>query len=150
MEGDTAGQPGFPVTSGPFEGWRTYRDVDPFEDALGPFFFRKEADGRVLCATVVEKKHLNGHGIMHGGAMMTFADYALFMVAIDHMGEFGGVTVQLDSTFVAPGQLGETVYADGEVVRASGSLIFVRGRIFRGEQTLLSWNGIIKKLKRKL
>ena len=33
----------------------------------------------------------------------------------------------------------------GEVVRAGGSLIFVRGQITTGDRTLMTFSGIIKK-----
>ncbi len=78
---------------------------------------------------------------------MTFADIALFQIAYAEMEGRSGVTVQLDSTFVDAGYLGDLIEATGEVVRAGGSLIFVRGEITSGGRTLLTFSGIIKKMK---
>ena len=56
-----------------------------------------------------------------------------------------GVTVQLDSTFIDGALVGELIEATGEVVRAGGSLIFVRGQITTGDRTLMTFSGVIKK-----
>jgi acyl-coenzyme A thioesterase PaaI-like protein len=58
-----------------------------------------------------------------------------------------GVTVQLDSTFIDGGYVGDLIEATGEVVRAGGSLIFIRGQITDEGRTLLTFSGIIKKMK---
>jgi acyl-coenzyme A thioesterase PaaI-like protein len=76
---------------------------------------------------------------------MTFADIALFQTAYQEMEGKNGVTVQLDSTLIDGAYVGELVEATGEVVRAGGSLIFVRGQISTGGRTLMTYSGIIRK-----
>ena len=56
---------------------------DPFEDHAGPFFFRKHEDGSVTCAFEAKPHHCNGGGFLHGGMLMTFADYSLFAIGSD-------------------------------------------------------------------
>ena len=70
------------VTEGEWAGWSLYGE-DPFEDLTGPFYYRRDDNGRLVCAFKAEKKHMNGGGFMHGGCLMTFADYALFIIAMD-------------------------------------------------------------------
>ena len=84
---------------------------------------------------------------MHGGCLMTFADIALFQTAYQQMEGSRGVTVQLDSTFVDAVKVGDLVEATGEVVRAGGSLVFVRGTIAVGERTVMTFSGVIKRWK---
>jgi acyl-coenzyme A thioesterase PaaI-like protein len=86
---------------------------------------------------------------MHGGCLMTFADFALFMVSLDALEGARGVTVTLDNTFVDAAWPGELVEATGEVTRAGGSLIFARGTVFTGQRTLLTFSGVIKRLRPK-
>jgi acyl-coenzyme A thioesterase PaaI-like protein len=76
---------------------------------------------------------------------MTFADIALFMLAYSEMEGASGVTVQLDSTFLDAGLVGDLIEATGEVTRAGGSLIFARGQITTGERLLMTFSGVIKK-----
>ncbi len=135
------------VDEGEFAGWETYDLKDTFDQVVGPFYFRADSDGRMRCAFRAEQKHMNAGGRMHGGCLMTFADIALFQTADQQMEGSRGVTVQLDSTFVDAVKVGDLVEATGEVVRAGGSLVFVRGVIAVGERTVMTFSGVIKRWK---
>jgi uncharacterized protein (TIGR00369 family) len=148
-------QPGGPkpVSEGEWAGWQSWRGTDAYEDLTGPFFFREEAEGAVRCAFRVEKKHLNGGQALHGGAMMTFADFCLFAIShpvrrakgdVDHH-----VTVSLNGEFVGPAYEGDLVEATGEVVRAGGSLSFIRGLMETGGKAMMSFSGVVKRVKRQ-
>lgn len=132
------------ITEGEFAGWHTYDLHGTFDQVVGPFYFRTD-EGRMRCAFRAEPKHMNAGGRMHGGCLMTFADIALFQTAYQEMEGKNGVTVQLDSTLIDGGYVGELIEATGEVVRAGGSLIFVRGQITTGTRTLMTFSGIIRK-----
>ena len=134
------------ITEGEWAGWRNW-GADPWEDAGGPFFYRVEDDGSVRCAFKAEPRHMNGGGFMHGGCLVTFADYALFAIAWKDLNESYAVTVSLNSEFISSGAVGDLVEATGEVVKAGGSLIFVRGRISVEDRTVMTFSGIIRKLK---
>ena len=58
---------------------------DPFEDHVGPFYFRIEGDARqagsVHCVLPTHPRHGNYAGGVHGGATLAFSDYALCLVA---------------------------------------------------------------------
>jgi uncharacterized protein (TIGR00369 family) len=136
-----------PARDPEWDGWQSWIG-DSFEDHTGPFYFRKEPDGSVRCAFRAAPQHMNGGGTMHGGCMLTFADYALFMIGIEAMPNGGGVTVSLNGEFVGPAMLGELVEATGEVVRAGGSLIFMRGKIEAGGRPVMTFSGVVKRAKR--
>ena len=133
------------VVDGEFAGWRRFDTRQSFDSLIGPFYFRNQDDGHVRCAFRAEQKHMNAGGRMHGGCLMTFADIALFMIAYEEMEGSRGVTVQLDSTFLDAARVGDLIEAYGEVTRAGGSLVFVRGQIVTGERLLFTFSGIIKK-----
>jgi uncharacterized protein (TIGR00369 family) len=133
---------------GEFAGWHYFPSRDTFDALAGPFYFRKDADGRIRCAFRAEQRHMNAGRRMHGGVLMTFADIALFMLAWESMEGERGVTVQLDSTFLDAARVGDLVEATGEVTRAGRSLIFARGQICAGERTLFTFSGVIKKVSR--
>lgn len=127
-------------------GYQSWAGHDPFEDHAGPYFFKTLENGEVRCAFRTEPKHLNGGGAIHGGALMTFADYALFAISKDHV-EGPSVTVSFNAEFTAAGHDGDLVEARGEVVQETGSMVFVRGQVFSGDTTLLNFSGIIKKVR---
>ena len=138
---------GHPITpgTGKLEGYGTWVGLDPCEDYMGPFYFKKEADDKVNCAFVAEAKHINGHDTTHGGILVTFADFAIFAIAQDSLDTGFGVTISLNSEFIAAGKLGDLIEAKGRVVRSTRSLVFVDGEIVVGDTTLLNFSGIIKK-----
>lgn len=130
---------------GPFQGWLTWAGLDPWETRTGPFHFRAEPDG-IRCAFLVEQRHLNLMGAVHGGCLMTFADFALFAIAYPVIGGSPAVTVSLQGDFVAAAGEGDRIEATGEVVRAGRSLVFVRGLLHVAGRSILNFSGIIKKL----
>ncbi len=137
-----------PVTEGEWAGWGRY-ETDPFENLAGPFYARRDATGRMVCAFRAEKKHMNGGGHMHGGCMATFADYAIFMLADKELEGVGSVTASLTTDFLDAAQEGDLVEATGEVTKAGGSMVFVRGVARVGERPILSFSAIIKKIRRR-
>jgi acyl-coenzyme A thioesterase PaaI-like protein len=134
-------------TSGEFKGWRTW-SRDSFETHNGPFYHRMEDDGRIRCAFRVEKKHLNGASNVHGGCFMSFADYCLFAIAGPVL-QGPGVTVAFSCEFLDAAHEGELVEGSGEITRAGGSLIFLRGQLRSGARTVFTFSGTIKRVKRQ-
>ena len=134
------------ITDGEWAGWSVWTGGDPFEDHAGPFYFRQDADGTARCAMRCETYHLNGSGYMHGGAIMTFADYSLFMIARDALADERGVTATLNGEFIGAVSPDALVECTGEVVKAGRSLIFLRGLITTGGEPVMTFSGVIKKL----
>ena len=134
-------------TRGEFAGWRTW-SRDSFETHNGPFYHRMEDDGRIHCAFRVEDKHLNGMRNVHGGAFMAFADYCLFAMAAPVL-QGPGVTVSFACKFLDAAREGELVEGTGEIMRAGGSMIFLRGLLKSAERPLFTFSGTIKRVKRR-
>lgn len=134
------------LTEGPFAGWSTWGcGADPYETALGPFCFR-EREGSIDCAFLPRRDHLNVGGTIHGGALMSFADFAFFAIANNALAGGYAVTVTCNCEFLAPGIADEIVEARGEVLRQTRSLVFVRGVITQNTRSLLAFSGTLKKI----
>ena len=146
MDGGNAQAPWtpIPITEGEWAGWMQW-SADPFELHAGPFYTRRGADGRLISAFRAEHKHMNGSGFMHGGCLMTFADYALFSIAGDAIAGTSSVTASFNSEFIDAVREGEIVEGSGEVVRAGRSMVFVRGLLSAGGRPVLTFSAIIKK-----
>jgi uncharacterized protein (TIGR00369 family) len=135
------------LQEGRFAGWSTWSSgADPYETAIGPFCFRVDGD-RARCAFEPRPQLLNGGGTIHGGALMSFADFALFCIAHKELAGVKAVTLTCNSEFLKAGTLGEIVEAEGEVLRATRSLIFVRGLVTQSSQPLLAFSGTLKKIE---
>ena len=60
-----------------------------------------------------------------------------------------GVTVSFACEFLDAAREGELMECDGEITRAGGSLIFLRGVLKSGERPLFTFSGTIKRVKWK-
>ena len=105
-----------------------------------------EDDGRVRCAFRVGQNHLNGQSNVHGGCFMTFADYCLFAFASPVL-QGPGVTVSFACEFLDAAHEGDLIEGTGEITRAGGSLIFLRGMLTCSERKLFAFSGTIKRVK---
>lgn len=132
------------VTEGEFAGWRTWpRAV--FETNSGPFYYRQEPDGRIRCAFRPAKEHMNGMESIDGGCLMTFADFSLFAFASRELGTVPAVTISFNADFIEAAREGELIEAEGEVVRAGRSLIFLRGTLRGHDRPLMTYSGLVKR-----
>src|SRR5579864_9517671 len=141
-DGTTESAWGFrPVASGEWAGWSTYGEYgrEPFEDHAGPFYARLDENGHVVCGFRADAHHMNGSGFMHGGALMTFADFAIFVIAREGLAGHGSVTASMNCEFVDAAQQGDLIECRGDMVRAGASLVFVRGMITTGAKPLLNF-----------
>src|SRR5437867_8339587 len=129
---------------------------DPFEDHTGPFYFRIEGDatraGSVHCVLPTDPRHRNYAGGVHGGATLTFADYALCLVA--GRAADGGtntvfaVTVSIAVEFLDAGRVGLPLEASGEPLQVTGRLAFARGSITQQGRTIALWSGVCRHVPR--
>jgi uncharacterized protein (TIGR00369 family) len=115
-----------------------------FNAFAGPFW-RLAPDGEVRrFALLVESKHMNGSGSLHGGVVMTFADIAMSQVSRLISGAPGCSTVSLTCDFVGPGKLGDLVEARVRVTRQTRTLVFLSADIVAGERVLAMATGLWK------
>ncbi|MES1197297.1 MAG: PaaI family thioesterase [Pseudomonadota bacterium] len=135
------------LAEGPFAGWTTWsRGTDPYETLLGPFCFKIE-NGRARCAFEPKHHHLNGGGFIHGGALMSFADFSLFSIAHKALeGNVKAVTLSCNCEFISAGTLDGWIEAEGDVLRTTRSIIFVRGLVTQNARTVLAFSGALKKI----
>lgn len=136
------------MTDGEWAGWSWYPGGDPYEDLSGPFYWKRDPDGRLRCAFRAEQKHMNGGGFLHGGCVMTFADYALFVIAREDIEGGRAVTATFNGEFVGTAHAGDLVECTGEVVKAGRSMVFVRGIIESGGEPVMSFSAVLKKTRR--
>jgi uncharacterized protein (TIGR00369 family) len=129
---------------------------DPFEDHVGPFYFRLSGNpreaGSVHCVLPTSQHHGNYAGRVHGGAILTLADYALCLVA--GRAADGGtntafaMTVSIAVEFLDPATIGPPLEASGEPLQVTGRLAFARGTITQAGRTTALWSGVVRHVAR--
>jgi acyl-coenzyme A thioesterase PaaI-like protein len=60
------------------------------------------------------------------------------------------VTVSFACEFLDAAREGELVEGSGEIMRAGGSMIFLRGLLSSGERKLFTFSGTIKRVRRRI
>jgi uncharacterized protein (TIGR00369 family) len=87
----------------------------------------------------VEARHLNINAVVHGGVYATILDTAMggSVVTILKDDEVTATT-SLYVEFLRPAREGQTLRAEGRLVRRGRHLAFVEGRLTDGDGTLLS------------
>lgn len=123
-------------------GWRR-RAGREFMALVGPIWVRGEGAGAEF-GFVVERRHLNTGGVVHGGMLMTFADQALGMAGWSATGNRPQVTIQLDTHFISGAKLGEFVEARCEIRRQARSLIFLAAELVVGDRLVATATGVWK------
>ena len=129
------------VTEGEFAGWRGW-PADPWDMHSGPFFMRQDDDGSIRCAFRVEGKHINSQGSLHGGAMMTFADFVAFAISAPSEKE-GTVTVSLNSQFLRAAYIGDLIEGRGEVLKSGRRLVFTAGTLSASGQPIFNFSATL-------
>jgi uncharacterized protein (TIGR00369 family) len=123
------------------DGW-TPRTLPGFAGLIGPLWTRREEQGWAY-AVLIEERHANPAGVAHGGLISTLADHALSVIAWEANARRPCITVALDVRFLAPARPGDLVVARGRVVRQTGSLAFVEGRVAVGDLEIATASAIL-------
>ena len=135
-------------------GWRHWnlKDQTLFNGAvMGRMITRVDDDGRARLRMFPKRKHENLQGIVHGAVTLSLIDISLFTTMHTIGGGNAGpsVTLELSTQFVGAGQPARPLDAVTEIVRETGSLVFVRGTVEQGDQVVASFSGIVRKMHRR-
>lgn len=127
------------------KGFAPMAQSGPFVDAIGPFY-EMRTDRGWRFGLRVEERHANPAGVPHGGLLISFLDHLLGKLVWVALGNKVAATVSLNCDLIAAARPGDWVEGEGEVSRKSSSLVFARGRAYRGDRTLTTANGVWKVL----
>jgi uncharacterized protein (TIGR00369 family) len=129
-------------------GWWTW-DIaadDRFNAAIGKLLVRAEGPGRARCRMFPELRHTNLGDVVHGGALMTFIDMAFFAGGRLAGGDVAfAVTLDCQVQFIGPGHPDRPLDAEVELLRETGRLAFLRGRVVQGEEVIAAFSGTLRK-----
>lgn len=108
--------------------------------------FSSVGEGSAEMTLTVEDRHLNGHGICHGGYIFLLADTA-FAVACNSRNQ---VTVAQENqiTFVSPGQPGEVLRAEAKEMTRTGRSGVYDVTVYGGDGRIVAlMRGLARQIK---
>lgn len=131
-------------------GWHEWRMREPgrFNDVLGPMLIRTEGPTAAVVRLANPGASLsNSDGAIHGGALLAFADIALFAGAFLCGVEQGydAVTLDLNMQFVSSASIGQPLDAVVEVLRETRKMAFLRALIQQAGETRCAVSATIRK-----
>jgi uncharacterized protein (TIGR00369 family) len=133
-------------------GWFSWHDVpdDSFAAATGKMIFRPDGPNRGVVRMFPTEKHLNLGGSIHGGAVMSFIDMALFGGGrCAGMERAHYVTLDLTTHFLARGEAGKPLDAHVELIRQTRSLAFLQGVVRQEGEPCYSFTGTLKRIRER-
>ena len=114
---------------------------DRFDRALRGLHIDSAENGRAVCSFRVEKELQNSYGTLHGGAISTIVDVmgTLALLSVDHTR--GGVSVDLNVSFVAAARPNDALVATGIVLKTGKTLGFTEVQVRRADNGKLVATG---------
>ncbi len=129
-------------------GWHSWqlKDATRYNGFLGKLIVRRE-DGKARVRMFPQRVHSNLQDAVHGGTTLGFIDVALFaasrMFGLIEAGT--AVTLDLSTQFIGSGRMGQPLDAEVELLRETRRLIFMRGLVVQGPDTIAAFAGTIRK-----
>jgi acyl-CoA thioesterase len=104
------------------------------------------SEGSAKVAMTIGKEHLNGVGIVHGGAIFTLADFAFAAASNSH----GTVAVAINAniSFMKAAKLNETLTAEAKEVSINPKLATYQVDVTNGDgDVVASFHGMVYRKK---
>jgi acyl-coenzyme A thioesterase PaaI-like protein len=130
-------------------GWWTW-DVsgeERYNATIGKLLVRTEGSGKARCRIFPDTLQSNLGNVVHGGAILTLVDMALFaggkLAGISDISH--SVTLDLACQFIGPAELRVPLDCTVELLRETGRLAFLRGLVEQDGRTVAAWSGTLRK-----
>lgn len=120
-------------------------DQGGFPGLIGPIWRQKGEGCRY--GLLVGPQHLNRDGALHGGVFTALFDHALGFSAYESGAGSRLVTIQLGIYFIGAASAGDFLEFETQVVRQTGSYLFMRGLCYGKQKLLATSDGIWKKIR---
>ena len=132
-------------------GWFTWGELpaQSFAAQTGRIVFKPTDPGRAVVRMFPEDRHMNLGGSIHGGAVMSFIDMALFSGGFcAGMARGHYVTLDLATRFIARGKSGMPLDAHVRLLKQTpGGLVFIDGHCEQDGAICYSFSGSLKRIK---
>ena len=100
-------------------------------------------EGYARLSLVLEGKHTNPNGVVHGGVLTTLMDEAcgwavLTVRGIEAMIAAPHATVDMNVSFLSGARPGDEIVVEGRALRVGRSVAFAEAEVYRGRERLIA------------
>lgn len=131
------------MTQSPPEGFRPLKITEGYVPHNGPYYFRRNPEGRVEFGFQSDERHVNPNGVLHGGAILGFLDTVLGHCVV-YETRRRCATVSFDTQFLAAARPGAWITGRVRVKRVTRTLAFVDGEALAGDTVLVSATSVFR------
>jgi uncharacterized protein (TIGR00369 family) len=118
-----------------------------FHETMGRMLVQPAGEAKGRCRIFPDESHTNLGNILHGGAILTFIDMALFVGGWAAGAKTArAVTLDCAVQFISPGRPGFPLDAEVELLRETRRLAFFRGLVVQDGGTVASFSGTLRKI----
>lgn len=125
------------------DGFQPLQEAGGYIGLSGPFFWRREENGRYAYGFPSDDRHGNPNGVLHGAAILTFIDTVLGH-AVATATDRKCATVALNSQFLSGVPTGSWVSGRADIRKLTKSLAFLDAEASVGEVLLLTATAIFR------
>jgi uncharacterized protein (TIGR00369 family) len=133
-------------------GWWSWDIADDtrFHATIGKLLVRAGGAGRATCRMFPEERHANLGNMVHGGAILTFVDMALFAAGrLTGADVMRAVTLDCHVNFLSPGRIGVPLDAELELLRETKRLAIMQGKVVQDGELVAAFSGTLRKAARE-
>ena len=126
------------------DGWRPIHtfDYDTFEKLAGPIYKPPhQTEGEQRYGFLVEKRHCNPYGMLHGGMLSTVADTLLGSVVYHATSGVPIATIYLNTEFIGAAREGDWVEGVATLRKKGRRVVFTQGEFHVGDKLIASSAG---------
>jgi uncharacterized protein (TIGR00369 family) len=131
-------------------GWYHWRIADERRfnaQVMGKMIVRLEDDGKARMRMFPQIRHTNLMGNLHGGAILSLIDIAMFgcsrMFGLIEAGT--AVTLDLSVQFLSAGKSDSPIDAVSELLKETRRLLFLRGIVEQEGERVAAFSGTLRK-----
>ncbi len=125
------------------EGFRPFASRGRFTEKIGPLYYKTDGDSTIY-GFLADESHTNGHGMVHGGMLVSFLDETLGQIIWRSLDKQQCATISLTCDFVAGAKPGDWIETRAEISRKGMAVIFVRGELLVRGERIVTADGIWK------
>ncbi len=132
----------------PPPGFKAMEGRGHFSSHNGPYFYQEGLATGAGQAFFALDRHANGLGLVHGGMLTAFMD-GLLAAAVFRETRAIAVTIHLSIDFLHMARVGEWVFGESHVTRATRDVAFVEGRAYVGKRDVVRASGVFKLMQKR-
>lgn len=125
------------------EDFKAFPSISGFIDLVGPYYFGGQDGNTLRYGFLATDNHRNTNGVVHGGALMTFADTAMGS-SVYRTVKGPCATISMNCEFIAGANPGAWIEATVVITKVTRTLAFVRAELVSEDTVVLNTSGIWK------